>query len=70
MCNFLGIKWIDKQGAKNEYCKIIFSALAHAAQLVRGLPHNQKVVGSIPSQGTYLGCKFCPGPGCVWQVNN
>ena len=30
-------------------------ALAGVAQVVGALLHNQKLVGSIPSQGTYLG---------------
>ena len=44
-------------------------ALASMAQLVGASSHNQKVAGSIPSQGTYLGCGLIPsmhmiaGPG-------
>ena len=35
-------------------------ALAGVAQWIERWPVNQKVVGSIPSQGTCLGCG--PGP--------
>ena len=35
-------------------------ALADVAQWIELQPANQKVAGSIPSQGTYLG--FGPGP--------
>ena len=35
-------------------------ALAHVAQCIEGWPVNRKVAGSIPSQGTCLGCR--PGP--------
>ena len=33
------------------------------AQLVGHHPANQRVVGWIPSQGTFLGCGFGPGRG-------
>ena len=29
---------------------------------------HQKVMGSIPSQGTYLGCGFVPGPGVSQSI--
>ena len=29
---------------------------------------HQKVVGSIPGQGTYLGYRFGPQLGCVWET--
>ena len=32
-------------------------SLANVAHLVGVLSHNRKVSGSIPSQGTYLGCR-------------
>ena len=35
-------------------------ALAGIAQWIGHLPENQKVTGSVPSQGTHLGCR--PGP--------
>ena len=42
---------------------IIFSlALAGVAQCIEHRPENQPVAGSIPSQGTCLGCR--PGPQC------
>ena len=30
----------------------------------------QKVVDSIPGQGTYLGCGFSPLSGCIWEATN
>ena len=33
-------------------------------------PVHQKVAGSIPSQGTHLGCRFDPPLGCVWEATN
>ena len=38
----------------------MISALAGVAQWIECQPSNQSVVGSIPSQGTRLGCG--PGP--------
>ena len=38
----------------------INQALAGVAQWIEGWPMNQKIAGSIPSQGTCLGCR--PGP--------
>ena len=40
--------------------KIIITALAGVAQWIECRPVNQRVAGSIPSQGTCLGCG--PGP--------
>ena len=40
-------------------------ALAGVAQLVGALSRSRKVAGSIPGQGTYLGCGFHPQSGCV-----
>ena len=40
--------------------RIFFSALAGVAQWIECEPANQRVAGSIPSQGTCLGCG--PGP--------
>ena len=39
-------------------------ALAGVAQWIECLPVNQRVDGSILSQGTHLGC----GPGSLWEV--
>ena len=39
-------------------------ALAGVAPWIDHQPVNQRVTGSIPSQGTYLGCR--PGP--QWEV--
>ena len=38
----------------------IFLVLAGVAQWIEPGPANQRVMGSIPSQGTCLGCR--PGP--------
>ena len=35
-------------------------ALAGVTQWIECWPSNQRVTSSIPSQGTYLGCKPCP----------
>ena len=49
------------QGAKNtDNIKITKSTLAGVAQWIERQPANQRVTGSIPSQGTCLGCR--PGP--------
>ena len=42
------------------FVKITAWALAGAAQWIESGPENQRVAGSIPSQGTCLGCG--PGP--------
>ena len=50
---------INNTGPKFEfYLKVL--ALASGAQWIECQPANQGVVGSIPSQGTCLGCR--PGP--------
>ena len=41
-------------------CKNVTQALAGVAQWIEHWHANQRVVGSIPSQGTRLGCR--PGP--------
>ena len=41
-------------------CKKIYAALAGVAQWTECGPANQRVTGSIPSQGICLGCR--PGP--------
>ena len=35
-------------------------ALAGVAQWIEHSPANQKITGSIPSQGTCLGCRYGP----------
>ena len=40
--------------------KKVWLALAAVAQWIEHWPANQRVTGSIPSQGTCLGCR--PGP--------
>ena len=44
--------------------------LASMAQLVECWPMNQKVAGSIPSQGTCLSCRFSPLLGHVQEATN
>ena len=39
------------------------TALCSVAPLVGGHPMDQKIEGSIPSQGTYPSCRFDPGQG-------
>ena len=56
---------IQKAGFKNAHLLFCFlkhnlSALACVAQLAGALSHNRKVVGSIVSKGTYLGCGSYP----------
>ena len=45
---------------KNLFIKGESQALADVAQWIECQPANQRVAGSIPSQGTCLGCR--PGP--------
>ena len=45
-------------------------ALASVVQLVGASSCNQKVAGSIPSQGTCLGCKFNPQSRYIWEATN
>ena len=33
-------------------------------------PIHQKLGGSIPGQGTYLGCRFDSQLGCIWEATN
>ena len=40
------------------------------AQLVGALFHNQNVGGSIPGQGTCLGCEFNPQEESVWEATH
>ena len=44
---FLGFKTVER-------------ALSGVAQWAGGSTHNGKVVGWIPGQGAYLGCRFDP----------
>ena len=46
------------------------AALASVAQLAEHDPANQKVAGSIPGQGTCLGCEFGPWLGPVQEAND
>ena len=40
------------------------------AQLVGACPIHWKVASSIPSQGTYLGCRFNPWSGCIEEATD
>ena len=52
----------DNSSTKEDYFEVFteYSALAGVAQWIECRPVNQRVDGSIPSQGTRLGCR--PGP--------
>lgn len=57
--------------------KVLFSALTGMSQVVGASPHNQKVVGSIPSQGPCLNCRLVTSPGAhdprsrqVWEATD
>ena len=54
------VLFISSLGCSFVSFKISFVALAGIAQWIERRPANQKVSGSIPSQGTCLGCR--PGP--------
>ena len=59
-----------KKKKKNNRCKIVHGALASVAQLVGHQTAKQKVAGSIPSQGTGLGCGFIPRSGCARETTD
>ena len=40
--------------------KTFTSSLAGVAQLVGASSHHRRIAGSIPDQGTHLGCRFSP----------
>ena len=46
--------------AEAERVRIAGAALAGVAQWIECQPAHQRITGSIPSQGMYLGCR--PGP--------
>ena len=48
---------------KNILHKDVHTALAGVAQWIECRPVNQRVTGSIPSQGTCLGCRHIPSRG-------
>ena len=53
----------------NAVCFLLrISALTGVAQLVGPCPTQQKVGGSIPDQGTYLGCGVGPWSGLVREA--
>ena len=56
------IAWLD-----TFWSDLILMALADVAPLVRTSSHNRKVVGLIPTQGTYLGCWFDPKSRHIWS---
>ena len=56
--------WLFKFNGK------LILTLVGVAQLVGHPPVNRKVVGLIPSQGTYLGCGFDPRSGYIQETSN
>ena len=46
----------------NTFFKKVFFALAGVVQWIEHRPVSQRVAGSIPSQGTYLGCRPSHAP--------
>lgn len=50
--------------------KQISTALTSVARLVEGHPMNQKVVGSIPDQGTSLGYRLSPPSGRILEATD
>ena len=54
-------------------CLFVFLILTQGvltamAQLVGCRPAKQKVAGSVPGQGTCLGCGFSPQLGCILEA--
>ena len=49
--------------ALNSFFKNLLLALAGVAQWIEHQPANQRVIGSIPTQGTCLGCGLGPQVG-------
>ena len=49
---------------------LVKTALARWFGWLNHRPIHQKVVGSIPSQGTHLGCGFDPRLGHVWKATD
>ena len=45
-------------------------ALAEGLSWLEHCPVHQKVAGSVPSQGTNLGCRFDPQSQCVWEATD
>ena len=50
---------------KSRFQDSVEVALAGVAVLDGASSHSQRVAASVPGQGTYLGCMFDPGPGCM-----
>ena len=46
--------------SRNPHIRTLFPALAGVAQWIECRPANQRVTGSIPIQGTCLGCRLGP----------
>ena len=49
--------------------KNVYSCPGQWLSWLKRHPIHQKVVGSIPGQGTFLGCGFDPQMGCVQVCN-
>ena len=59
------IRWYEHFLERSVYIKNLCLALAGIAQWIERGPANQGVAGSIPSQGTCLGCR----PGSQWGMH-
>ena len=55
---------------KKYFLKVIHTALAMGLSWLEHCPIHQKVAGSIPALGTYLGCGFDPQLHHVWETTN
>ena len=52
------------------YCECGFCSPGQVAQLLESYHIHQKVAGSIPSHGTYLGCGFDSWSWSVWETTD
>ena len=52
----------------NSLLKWLYLSLAGVALWTEYRPANQKITGSIPSQGTCLGCEPGPQMGGMWEA--
>ena len=60
-----GLRLLSSHEVPFPASKTEMKALAGVAQWIEHGPANQRVTGSIPSQGTCLGCRPSPQWGCV-----
>ena len=59
-CNLQKMFWLQNQTQTRQFLRKPFGVLAGVAQWTEHWPVNQRVISSIPSQGTCLG--YGPGP--------